>query len=159
MTKTPEAGEGAGPTTDPVLSESTREAVVEAAKASVPATFDLLIKKPRRTLDFTIYTRGDDGEELALQMRYQAISSKRYDELQAANPPASKERQQGAIYNVDTFAPALISEVSLDPKLSYEQASELYHSDDWAPGEISNLFINALSVCNQGLNVPFNARD
>lgn len=141
------------------LSEESREAVVEAAKTSRPATFDLLIKKPRRTLDFTIYSRGDDGEEVALQMKYRAISSKQYDALQAEHPPPAKERQQGAIYNVDTFAPALISEVSLDPKLNVEQATEIYHSDDWAPGEISNLFMNALLVCNQGLNVPFNARD
>lgn len=147
----PEPGEG--------LSETSRQVVTEAVKTSTPATFQSLIKKPRRTLDFTVYTQGDDGEELALQMRYRAISSKEYDELQAEHPPSSKERQMGAIYNVDTFAPALISRVSLEPHLTVEEAGEIYRSPDWAPGEISNLFMNALSVCNQGLNVPFNARD
>jgi hypothetical protein len=130
-----------------------------ALKTAEPATYESLIKKPRRTLSFDVTTGNDAGEEIKLAMKFQAINSTRYDELQAEHPPTTKERREGAIYNVDTFAPALIAEVSLIPKLTVEQASELYHSPDWAPGEVGNLFLNAMGVCNQGLSVPFNARD
>ena len=55
--------------------------------------------------------------------------------------------------------PLLISTVALTPKLTYEQASDLIKAKNWAPGEISALFRNALEVCQAGLDVPFSAGD
>lgn len=143
-------------TTAAPAAPSTVEAV--AAKAAT-ATFDQLIRKPRRTLSFTLTTVDEDGNDLLLQMKYRAVSSKEYDELVAANPPSAKEKASGAVYNVDTFAPALIAAVSAEPKISLEQATELYRSPEWSGGEIGTLFFNAQRVCNSGLDVPFNARD
>ena len=131
----------------------------KAIKDGGKATFAQLMNKPRRTLTFTVYSTDDSGEEVALQIKYKALSSKVYDDLLAAHPPSAKEKHEGANYNVDTFTAALIAAVSVEPALDYEQASELFHSSDWASGEISSLFINALRVCNAGLDVPFNARD
>ena len=139
--------------------EETKVEEVAAKAVSGAATFDRLIKKPRRSLSFNVATLDEDGEELLLSMKYLALSSKEYDDLVAANPPTAKEKQAGAVYNVDTFAPALISKVSSEPKLSIEQATELYKSPDWSGGEIMTLFFNAQRVCNAGLDVPFNARD
>lgn len=135
------------------------EVAEKAVKDGGVATFARLMKKPRRTLTFTVYSADEDGAELALQVKYQALNSKEYDELQAAHPPTPKERREGAIYNVDTFAPALMAAVSLEPKLTVEEATELYRSPDWSSGEIQTMFINALRVCNAGLDVPFSARD
>lgn len=134
------------------------EKVAEKAIAG-NATFSQLIKKPRRTLTFTVSTLDEDGEELLLKMKYRALPSKEYDDLIAEHPPTTKEKQAGAIYNVDTFAPALISAVSAVPKLSLQEATELYKSPDWSGGEIATMFFNAQRVCNAGLDVPFNARD
>jgi hypothetical protein len=130
----------------------------KAVKDGGEATFDQLMKKPRRVLTFTVYSLDDDGEEIALNLKYQAVPSKQYDQLQSEHPPSAKEKRDGAIYNVDTFAPALISAVSVVPKLSVEQATELYHSTEWSGGEIATMFLNALRVCNAGLDVPFNER-
>lgn len=145
---------------DPIEAQNTvTKVAAKAVKDGGVATFAQLMNKPRRTLTFTVYSTDDAGEEVALQIKYRALNSKEYDDLLAAHPPSAKEKREGANYNVDTFTSALIAAVSVEPALTYEQAAELYHSNDWASGEISSLFINALRVCNAGLDVPFNARD
>lgn len=133
--------------------------VEEVAAKATSATFAQLIRKPKRTLVFPITTVDEDGSEVTLNLKFQAISSKEYDDLIAANPPTSKQRQNGNAYNVDTFAPALIAAVSLEPKMTVEQAKEIYFSPEWATGEVGELFVSALRVCSSGLDVPFNARD
>ena len=130
-----------------------------SVEASTNATYAALLGKPRRTLSFTVTTENEDGDEIALTMKYQAISSKRYDDLVAEHPPTPKEKAAGSIYNVETLAPALISAVSLIPALSVTQATAIYTSGSWSGGEIGNLFMNAIRVCNSGLDVPFSARD
>lgn len=120
------------------------------------ATFEQLRAKPRRVSTFTITMPAEDGESTKLTMKYQAITSKAYDALVAECPPSTKEKQLGAQYDADAFAPALISAVSYQPPLTLEQAEELYTSPSWSGGEISTLFIEALRVCNAGLDVPFN---
>jgi hypothetical protein len=140
---------------------TTKSNIVEevAAKAVAAVTYADLLRKPRRVSSFVIYSQDADGTEVGLTLKYQALSQKAYDALIEANPPTQKEKAAGTSYNQDTFAPALIAAVSLVPKLSLEQAKELYTSEDWAGGEVTDLFINALKVCNAGLNVPFNSRD
>lgn len=119
------------------------------------ATFVQLRNKPRRTHRFEVNLPGEDGEDISLWVKYQAIPSKQYDKLVADCPPSAKDRQLGAQYDADTFAPRLISAVSLEPKMTVDEANELYIDPDWSGGEISSLFINALRVCNAGLDVPF----
>lgn len=139
-----------------------QDAVTEVATKALAggvATFSQMRSKPRRKLVFPFSTVDGDGNDLQLQVTFQALSSKEYDDLVATCPPSAKEKQQGGSFNVDSFAPALISAVSLEPKLSVEEAREIYLSPDWSGGEIASLFINAQRVCNSGLDVPFNARD
>jgi hypothetical protein len=144
--------------TTSTTTDAVTEVAAKAAKAA-PATFDQLIRKPRRTMAFNVYVTDEDGADQALAIKFKALSSKEYDDLVAAHPPTQKEKQQGAVYNVDTFAPALISAVSYEPALTLEQATELYRSPDWSGGEVGDLFMRAARVCNSGLDVPFNARD
>lgn len=143
--------------------ESEADVLHEVAAKAIPddkartATFSDLRRKPVRALGFAITTADEDGEPVEVRMVFHAISSPQYDDLIAAHPPKKgKEKEQ--VYNVDTFAPALISAVSFEPRLSYEQAYELYHSEQWASGEIMTLFINAQSVCGAGLDIPFRER-
>lgn len=138
--------------------DSTTEAPAEKSGSGPrvrPATFDHLRKKRRRERVVQIPYVDDDGEDVTLEMRLRAISSRQYDKLIADHPPTPKQKEQGNIYNADTFAPALIAAVSLEPKLSVEQATELYNSDEWSSGEIGGLFMEAIRLCNIGLDVPF----
>lgn len=130
-----------------------------AAAASGEATFDLLMAKPRRSLTFDITTESADGTEVVLKMKYLAISGKAYDDLVAEHPPTASDKKAGATFNVETLAPALISAVSAVPKLTIAQATSVYKNGSWSGGEAGNLFMNAVRVCNAGLDVPFSARD
>lgn len=140
--------EDPAPTAAPVPPRGTRR----------PATFDTLRKKRRREGPVVVHTNDDDGEPVELVLRYRALGGKAYDRLVEEHPPTQKQREQGAIYNVDTFAPALIARCCIDPVLSVEQAQELYDSEEWSAGETGGLFIEALRICNAGLDVPFTDR-
>lgn len=146
--------------TDQQDQQDTQVVAEVAAKApkSTAATFAALQRKPRRTVTFPVSTVDEDGEETQLMVKFQALSAKDYDKLVAAHPPTPKEKSLGAVYNVDTFAPALISAVSLEPRLTVEEATELYTSPDWSGGEMASLFIQAQRVCNSGIDIPFNER-
>ncbi len=133
------------------------EIAAKAVKEHV-ATFDSLIRKPKRVLEFPITTQDEDGEPVILKMKFQAIGGKEYDKLLEAHPPTAAQKRQQAAFNLDTFAPALISAVSLNPRLTVEQAEQLWVSPDWSGGEASTLYLNAQRVCNSGLDVPFNDR-
>jgi hypothetical protein len=131
----------------------------ETLNGAAIATFAALRAKPRRTMTFPVNTVDEDGTEIAVLMKYRALPSKKYDEMIEAHPPTAEQKKQGQIYNIDTFAPALISAVSYEPLLSVEEAAEIYNSPDWSGGELTTLFIKAMQVCNAGLDIPFNARD
>lgn len=143
----------------PALKTVKKVAAKAVAAASTEATFDLLMAKPRRSLSFDVTTQNADGDEVVLKMKYLAISGKAYDDLTAEHPPTAADKKAGSTYNVDTLAPALIAAVSSVPKLTIAQATSVYKSGDWSGGEVGNLFMNAVRVCNAGLDVPFSARD
>lgn len=144
----------------PVVDTSIIEKVAkEALNGAAVATFAALRAKPRRTITFPVNTVNEEGVEVVVTVKYRALPSNDYDELQAAHPPTAEQKRNGQIYNVDTFAPALISAVSWEPKMTVDEAREIYTSPDWSGGELSTMLIKAMQVCNAGLDVPFNARD
>jgi hypothetical protein len=122
------------------------------------ASVEELLGKPRRTLSFQLTIEDEDGNPLTRTIIYKAISSNEYDKLLEEHPPTAKQREDSASMNIDTFAPALISAVSHEPKLTYEQAEQLYTDPSWSGGEIGTMYFNAQRVCNAGLDVPFNVR-
>lgn len=142
------------------LDEPEAASLLHELTADAPgvATFASLMAKPRRTMTFTVMVAGADDEPVSVSMKYKALSAKEYDDLVAAHPPSSRERSNGAVFNVDTFGPALIAAVSVTPALTYEQAEALWKNPDWSNGETTALFINAQRVCNSGIDVPFNER-
>lgn len=121
----------------------------------VAATFEALMAKPRRKDEVEIPTQDSEGRPVKLRLKLEAISSKEFDNLQDSHPPTTKERDRGAIYNVDTFGPALLERVVVEPKLGYEQWRELWAHPDWSGGELGGVFNRALRLCQGGLDVPF----
>lgn len=133
----------------------TRRAEAKAARKKAPSFEQMRAKKPR-TGDIQITLDDEDGRPEEFTVKIQALGSKAYDRLIAAHPPTNKQRDRQEIYNIDTFAPALISACLIDPKLTVEEVTELYDSDEWAPGEIGNLFFSCQRLCNMGIDVSFN---
>lgn len=106
------------------------------------------VKKPARTKEVEI-TFGDEPATVLLR----AIGNTTYDRLLTEHPPTKEQKEEDATYNPDTFAPALIASVLAEPKLTVEEATEMYNSDEWSRGELLNLFTECIIVCSEGLKV------
>lgn len=119
------------------------------------ATFDELLKKPARTKDLVLKVPADDNGVLELVVTLRAIGSKAYDDMLAGHPPTREQKADGASYNSDTFAPALISACSVSPSLTVDEARQIWESDEWSRGELMELFMGCVEVNNKGLDVPF----
>src|SRR5687767_897063 len=94
--------------------EAARKAQSKYDKA---ATIDALINKKRHETTFSIYLEGEDGEETEVTLTFRAIGMKAYDKLVSKHPPKPDQRVDGASFNMDTFAPALIAACSVVPEL------------------------------------------
>lgn len=146
-------------TPDPTLEDRAAvEAVVKAARRR-PATFADLMSKKRREKDVVISTVDEDGYDVELVLRYRAIGAKAFDDLIAKYPPNSKQKADGIAYNPETFGPALVAEVSIDPVLTIEQAQQLIENSSWSAGETNTLTMEAMRICQVGAGVPFTATD
>lgn len=105
-----------------------------------------------------------------VEIKLQSIGRKAYDALVKAHPATDEQNQEqrqeqikelmdkgktleqatalstGAPYNVDTFAPALISACAIEPELTPEDVEELY--DAWNLNEYLQLWMAAVRVNN-----------
>ena len=123
------------------------------------ATFEMLVKKPRLEREVPVKIPGDYGEQQEVVMLFRAIGARDYDRLLTRHPPTTEQRADGLSYNLNSFGPALIARVCIDPEMSEEQAGEIWNSADWGRGEVMSLFSAAVDLCNRGLDIPFTAAD
>lgn len=121
------------------------------------ATATDLLKKPARRREHTIRSVGDDGEDVELVVSLQAIGAAKWDAIVAECPPSAEQRKEGLGYNVEKFAPRLVAACAVEPRLSEEEAEELFASDTWNNWETQQLFLAAARLCNQDVDVPFTA--
>lgn len=132
------------------------EARQKQSAASKTATLDLLKNKVRAKESFTLYLADEDGEQQELQLVFQAIGSREYDRLVAKHPPKADQRVEGATFDIDSFAPALIARCSVEPEMTEKDAKEIWDSPDWSRGDLMVLFRRAVELNNRGLDIPFN---
>jgi len=127
----------------------------KAAQGKVErATLDQLLKKPPRTA--TVEVTVDGGKATML---FRALGAKAYDDLLAEHPPTKKDKEDGGVWNGDTFPPALIAASSMDPKISVEEATEVWTSPDWSRGELYDMFSRLVRLNQEGLDIPFTQSD
>jgi hypothetical protein len=122
------------------------------------ATIDQLVNKPRSTTEFSLYLSDGNGGTTEVTLKYQAIGMRAYDKLVAKHPPKPDQRAEGSSFDIDSFAPALISACSVEPEISPAHAKEIWDSDDWSRGDVMVLFRQAVELNNRGLDVPFSDR-
>lgn len=136
------------------------QAKEEQRRASHRATLDKLLKKPRVEREISLLLPGDDGEDEKVTFKYRSLGAQDYDKLIDMYPPTTEQKVDGAAFNVDKFAPALISKVCVDPELSYEEAKAIWDSPDWNRGELMHLFGEAMNICNSvQQKIPFTESD
>jgi hypothetical protein len=124
-----------------------------------PATLKDLLHKPARTKEVVLTIPDADGTMIEYVVTLRAIGSKAYDVLVGMHAPTVEQKKEGAAYNPDTFGPALISMCSVSPRITPNEAKELWDSEEWSRGEVMELFVAAVEVCSKGLDVPFTAAD
>jgi hypothetical protein len=125
------------------------QAKAEQSRKAKRATLDILRgKKPRRE-EFTAPI-GTDDERVSFE--YVAIGAKEYDAMLTKHPPTNEQRIAGAQFNMDTFAPVLLSRVCRDPALSAEEWKEIWTSDSWGRGELVDIFYKAVNLCSREID-------
>lgn len=115
---------------------------------STRATLEVLRGKKRKQKELKLVV---DGEEYSFLM--QSISAKDYDRLLNEHPPNVEQRANGMLYNINTFAPALLSRVVSEPNLTEDHWAELWVSPNWNRGELMTFFSEATVLCNDGLSL------
>lgn len=110
---------------------------------------DLLGKKPTR-LEFSA-PFGADGEEISFL--FVSIGAKRYDAMLTKHPPTSEQKVAGNTFNTDTFAPALLAAVCIEPDIDAKGWSQVWTAENWNRGEVSGLFWQAVELCNQRVDL------
>jgi len=131
------------------------EARQEQSQASRRATLDLLRSKKRAEKDLMVQFPGSE-DPYSFHLR--AIGAKEYDELVSKFPPTIEQRAEGASYDIHRFAPALLSAVITEPRMTETEWLEIWNSPDWNRGEVMQFFYSAVDLCNQGLTIPFSGR-
>lgn len=118
------------------------------------ATLDRLRSKKARekTVEVELPLDGSGAVEKA-ELLFRSIGSAEYDRLVTQFPPTPAQKKEGSTYNLDKFAPALLANVCVDPKMTPEEAEELWTSDAWNRGELFNLFREAVDLCVTGISV------
>src|SRR5262245_40963053 len=118
----------------------------------------MLKGKTRSFTEFSLFLSDGNGGTNEVTLKYQAIGMQAYDRLVGKHPPKPEQRAEGASFDINTFAPALISACSVDPEISPVEAKEIWDSDEWSRGDVMVLFRQAVELNNRGLDVPFSER-
>lgn len=126
------------------------QAKEEQRQSAKRATLSALKGKKRAQLEFTM-ALGEDGEEMSFL--YRAIGAVEYDALLTKYPPTAEQKADGFTHNQDKFAPDLLSQVCVEPALDRQEWAEIWTSSNWNRAEVSQLFMTAANLCNQGLDI------
>lgn len=106
--------------------------------------------KTRKTKKLPVAINGEQ-----LEVEVIALSEKETRALQADHPPAKEDRDRGGLWNEKTFPPALCAAAITSPKLTVEEWTEIWNSDEWSHGELRELFGEVYSTTLDGFDVPF----
>lgn len=115
------------------------------------ATLDLLRNKKPREKEIALTLDEDEVTFL-----FRSIGAREWELLVSKHKPTNAQRAEGMAFNTDTFPPALLSRVCVDPAMSEEDWLEIWTSPDWNRGEISDFYQQAVNLCTEGFNIPFN---
>src|SRR3982750_4796842 len=110
----------------------TVEARQKQADAAKGAPIDQLVHKPKATTEFSLFMSDGNGGSTEVTLKYQAIGMRAYDNLVAKHPPKPDQRAEGNSFDINTFAPALISACAVEPEISSSEAKAIWDSDDWS---------------------------
>ncbi len=99
------------------------------------------------------------SQETVATFTFRSIGRSAFERLVRSHKPDQHDKKEGSIWNTRTFPPALIAESSHQPKITYEQATEVMESPDWNHSEVLKLFNAALSANSESPDIPLSNND
>lgn len=157
-----------------ILNEDAAEALAEARQNLEQAAAMGAIREVLDERTQIVRSLEEAAQEYTMIMKFQAIGRKAYGELVDLHPPTDEQNaehreltkqpidpddlSQGytegspAPYNIDTFAPALISASTTEPEWTPEEVVEI--TSDWSENEYMVLWVAASGV-NSKTRVQF----
>lgn len=141
------------------MTTTTAKKTAASANGVEKTPLQMLLAKRNNKRTLKLYIEDEDGEKQEISLTFTSIGSKAYDKLVSKHPPTAEQRLDGATYNPDTFAPALVSVCMTDPEITEAQAKQLWTSETWSRGDLMAMFGTAVGVNNQGSDIPFTERD
>lgn len=98
----------------------------------------------------------DAARPATTEFVFEALSRPFYDELIDQHPASDEQKanakREGRMppnYNVDSFPPALVAATLVSPKMTLDDAKELWSDPNWSPAELVDLFAAARDVCER----------
>jgi len=135
-----------------MASKNDLEALKMANAQRERATADMLLKKRRQERSVSVSLPGEDGP-VDVDLLFRAIGNNEYDKLVTKYPPTPSQKKEGMTYDMDRFAPQLLSRVCVDPAMTVEDWTNIWNSDEWNRGELMSVYLAAVDVCTRGLDV------
>lgn len=118
------------------------------------ATLEMLRDKRPAEREVSTKLNPDDEEEVTFLLR--ALSATAWDKLVARHPATDAQQTEGAAFNIDTFAPALMARVIVEPEAEESFWKERWSDPNWGRGEVASLYFACSGLCDRGLDLaPF----
>lgn len=100
----------------------------------------------------------ESAQETEQEFTFRSIGRHAHDELLLSHPPTDEQKKEGYGFNPDTYTPALVAAASYDPKISLQEAAEIWDDPDWNSGELLQLFFAAQRAQAEAGDIPFGRR-
>jgi hypothetical protein len=130
-------------------------AVRRAVAKSNRATLARLLSKAPQEKEVKVLLPVGAGETEESSLLFRSIGAKEWDSLVSKHPPTPDQRADGQPFNTNTFGPALLSRVCIEPEITESDWKEIWDSPDWNRGEVATLYGEAVNLCTTGIDIPF----
>jgi len=91
----------------------------------------------------------EEAQESTVTFTFRDQGRKRFEDLWKTCPPSDEQRELGFEWDPDAFGPLVIAESCIEPKLTLEEATQMY--DEWSTAEAETLLMTAINV-NMGMS-------
>lgn len=100
----------------------------------------------------------EKGRASEVKFWFKPIGRATYDALLLKHPPSDEQRYQGLDADLENFAPKLIAASSDDPKITVDEAHEIWDDPEWSPAECEKLYHAARNANLETPDIPLSAK-
>lgn len=88
---------------------------------------------------------------------FTSIGREIYEKMLGECKPNKIQKQEGAVFNPDTFGPRLIAASATKPEINVEQITEMFASPEWNAAELAKLFLAAQEANVESPDIPLSS--